>query len=390
MTAHIGVIMPAQPSMTDEWVWPTPRKPLTLQRKSRACRPAGKTTEKMNRFFNIKKADAVTTIFLYGDIGYEVESGQIAAELAACATDGGRIDVRINSNGGDVFSGIAIYNALKNSPADIRLYVDGVAASMASVIALCGKPVEMSKYARLMLHSVSGGCYGNKQEMAKCIAEIESLEDSLADIYAGRMGLTKEEVKAAYFDGADHWLTAREALDMGLVDGIYDAEPVPDGSTPEDIYNAFNNRLAEPQKQSIMNIEEIKKHPQFKDCNTVDDVVATALRLTDEAGGNATLAEENKTLKAQLKTLEDKIAVQAAKERKALLDDAERDGRINAGNRAAFEGILERDMDEGREVLSSLTPKRKVMADLHVQPGGSESPWERRQKQIRENRAKGK
>lgn len=83
-----------------------------------------------------------------------------------------------------------------------------------------------------MLHSVSGGCYGNKQEMAKCIAEIESLEDSLGEMYAQRMGMSKEEVKAQYFDGTDHWLTAQEALQMGLIDGIYDADPVAEDSTP--------------------------------------------------------------------------------------------------------------------------------------------------------------
>ena len=184
----------------------------------------------MNRFFNIQTGrDGESTIFLYGDIGdsYDVKSGQIASELMEAERVSRRINVRINSNGGDVYSGIAIYNALKGSNADIRIYVDGIAASMASVIALCGKPVEMSKYARLMLHSVSGGCYGNKREMQKCIEEIESLEDSLSDIYAGRLGMSKEEVKAAYFDDEDHWLTAEEALRLGFMDGIYDADPVP-------------------------------------------------------------------------------------------------------------------------------------------------------------------
>ena len=81
--------------------------------------------------------------------------------------------------------------------------------------------------------------------MQKCIEEIESLEDSLGDIYAARLGMTKEEVKARFFDGEDHWLTAEEALRLGFIDGIYDAEPVPAGSTPEQIYTLFNNRLAE-------------------------------------------------------------------------------------------------------------------------------------------------
>ena len=132
----------------------------------------------MSRFFNITTSDdGTSTIFLYGDIGdyTEVQSGRISQELMEAERVSRRIHVRINSNGGEVYSGIAIFNALRHSQADIRIYVDGIAASMASVIALCGKPVEMSKYARLMLHSVSGGCYGNKQDLQRCMEEIESL-----------------------------------------------------------------------------------------------------------------------------------------------------------------------------------------------------------------------
>ena len=119
---------------------------------------------------------------------------------------------------------------------------------MASVIALCGKPVEMSKYARLMLHSVSGGCYGNKQDLQRCMEEIESLEGSLSEIYAERLGMSKEEVKQTYFDGEDI-ADRKEALDLGFIDDIYDADPVPADSTPAQIYTLFNNRLVEPQKK---------------------------------------------------------------------------------------------------------------------------------------------
>ena len=343
----------------------------------------------MSKYFNMKQADGGVTIFLYGDIGYEVESGQIAAELTACAQTGGRIDVRINSNGGDVFSGIAIYNTLRNSDADIHLYVDGVAASMASVIALCGRPVEMSQYARLMLHSVSGGCYGNKHEMAKCIAEIESLEDSLGEMYAKRMGISKEEVKARYFDGADHWLTAEEALSMGLIDGIYDAEPVAAGSTPEEIYKTFNNRLRnEPQKANDMTLEELKKQAQFKDCKSDEEVVARAQHYATLAGKAQTLEDENKELKTKLQTYEAKAEADAEAERKALLDAAEKDGRINKDTRPTFEKILKDDPESGKKALKALTPKRKVMDDLHKETEDGKGPWALRQEQIREAKAK--
>lgn len=339
-----------------------------------------------SKFFNIQTdAEGVGTIFLYGDIGdyYDVQSVRVAKELMEAEKAGRRVNVRINSNGGEVYCGIAIYNAIQNSRADVRIYVDGIAASMASVIALCGKHVEMSKYARLMLHSVSGGCYGNKKEMQKCIDELESLEDSLADIYAARLGMTKEEVKAAYFDGEDHWLTADEALRLGFIDGIYDAEHVPEDSTPEQIYNLFNNRLVEPQNKDKMNLEEIRKHPSFKDCKSEEEVIAKAQAYAQEAGRVGSLAEENASLKARVEDFEAKAAADEEAARKALLDAAEADGRINAETRSTYESILKNSPEEGKKVLASLAPKRKVVEDLKVEPGG-ESPWNKRMREIKD------
>lgn len=339
----------------------------------------------MARFFNIQTgADGIPTIFLYGDIGdlYDVQSARVAQELLEAEKAGRRVNIRINSNGGEVYCGIAIYNAIRNCKADVRIYVDGIAASMASVIALCGKPVEMSRYARLMLHSVSGGCFGNKRDMQKCIEEIESLEDSLADIYAARTGMTKEEVKSKFFDGEDHWLTAKEALRLGFIDGIYDAEPVPAGSTPEQIYTLFNNWLVEPPKTEEMNLEEIRKNPLFKDCKSEEEVIAKAKAYAQEAERASQLAEENATLKGRVKAYEEQEETDKEAARKALLDAAEADGRINAETRPAYENILKTNPEEGEKVLSALAPRRKIMEDLRVEPG-SESPWNKRMQEIR-------
>lgn len=220
----------------------------------------------MKRFFNIIPGSDTCCVLLYGDIGDSystITSSQITRELMEAEVTYKNIDVRINSIGGEVYAGIAIFNALRASKANITIYVDGVAASMASVIALCGKPVYMSRYARLMLHSVSGACYGNTKDMKEMMEQMESLEDTLCDMYADKLGKDKESIKAAYFDGDDHWLSAEEAQALGFIDGIYDAEPVPEESTPEQIYAIFNNRLNEPQNSLNMNLEELKKRPQF-------------------------------------------------------------------------------------------------------------------------------
>lgn len=324
-------------------------------------------------------------ILLYGDIGDydDVCSGDIARELLEAESAYGKIDVRINSNGGDVYAGIAIFNALKNSKADITIYIDGIAASMASVIALCGKPVQMSRYSRLMLHSVMGGCYGNKDEMRRCIAEIESLEDTLCEMYATRLGKGKDEIRSTYFDGTDHWLRADEALALGFIDGIYDADPVPEDSTPDQVYQIFNNRLNKPQNEEQMNLDELKKRPHFKNCASDEDFLREIGVLETEAGKVPGLNTEVNRLTGELKVFQDKAKADEENSRKKLLDDAQEDGRIDATTRPIYENLLVKDRENGEKALEKLAPKRKVMNDLHVNPT-DESPWNKRQREIKE------
>lgn len=324
-------------------------------------------------------------ILLYGDIGDydDVRSGDIARELLEAESAYGKIDVRINSNGGDVYAGIAIFNALKNSKADITIYIDGIAASMASVIALCGKPVQMSRYSRLMLHSVMGGCYGNKDEMRRCIAEIESLEDTLCEMYATRLGKGKDEIRSTYFDGTDHWLRADEALALGFIDGIYDADPVPEDSTPDQVYQIFNNRLNKPQNEEQMNLDELKKRPHFKNRASDEDFLREIGVLETEAGKVPGLNTEVNRLTGELKVFQDKAKADEENSRKKLLDDAQEDGRIDATTRPIYENLLVKDRENGEKALEKLAPKRKVMNDLHVNPT-DESPWNKRQREIKE------
>ncbi|MFA6726603.1 MAG: head maturation protease, ClpP-related [Prevotella sp.] len=337
------------------------------------------------KLYNMIPGNDSCCILLYGDIGDydDVRSGDVARELLNAKDK--HIDVRINSNGGEVYCGIAIFNALRNSNADISIYVDGIAASMASVIALCGKHVEMSKYARLMLHSVSGGCYGNKKDLQKCIDEITGLESTICDMYSEKTGMSKEDIVNQFFDGEDHWLTAEEALALGFIDGIYDADPVPIDSTPEQIYSIFNNRLDEPKTKETMNIEELKKRPQFKDCVTEDDVLKRIGQLEADSAKFKDLSEENTSLKSKVQSFEDKAKQAEEKVRKDLLDKAEEDGRIDAKTRPTYENILKANPEDGKKVLESLQPKRNVMTDIRKEPG-AESPWDKRMQEIKENR----
>lgn len=185
--------------------------------------------------------DEKNTILLYGEIGEVISATDIKAEILQAESNGKTIEMRINSLGGDVYSGLAIIEAIRQSNADIRMFIDGVAASMASVIAMCGRHIEMGRYSRLMLHAVSAGCYGNTNEMLQCIQEMKKTENLLCEIISRKCNKTAEEIKSKYFDGEDHWLSAKEALGIGLIDGIFDMEKIQEPTT-ENIYNITNKR----------------------------------------------------------------------------------------------------------------------------------------------------
>lgn len=197
-------------------------------------------------FFNtLNGKENSVSILLYGDIGegQQVDSKAVVEELITLAARYPKIDVRINSCGGDVFSGMAIFNALKTSKADITVYIDGVAASIAAIVALCGKPLYMAPYAKLMLHSVKAGGYGDAKQLEQTIQLINQLHGDLSNMVSARLNITPEEVEQRFFDGTDHWLTAQEALQMKLINGIYETDTTEAPKAGEDVYQYFNNRL---------------------------------------------------------------------------------------------------------------------------------------------------
>ena len=184
----------------------------------------------MERIFNIIPGPQEDTccILLYGEIGDYADVGaeDIVRQLVAAERTYRKIDVRINSVGGDVAAGIAIFNFLRQSAADITIYIDCIAASTASFIAGCGKKVKMSRYGQIMIHQPMSDVFGNAAKLKDCVAHLEQVEDTLCEIYAARTGKSVEEIRTTYMDGRDHWLTAEEALAEGFVDEIFDDDAV--------------------------------------------------------------------------------------------------------------------------------------------------------------------
>lgn len=309
-------------------------------------------------FFNVilpRKELAAVSILLYGDIGQNgqdpVDSAAVVTEIKDLSSRYKNIDVRINSMGGEVYAGLAIFNALKESDANIHIYIDGVAASMAGVIALCGKPLHMSRYSRLMLHSVSGGVSGSSQYIRAYADQIDALTNTLVDIVAERAGMSADEVRAKWFEGSDHWISAQEALDLKLADSIYDmhdGQAPAENATAEAIYE-FTNRLhSQPQiNENMVILEELRKMSSFTDVITDEQAVAAVAKLENEAA-------KVPALEARLEALENEKKQATAQARNAYLDQAVADGRIQEAQKAQFLALMGHDEAGVKAVIDSM------------------------------------
>jgi ATP-dependent Clp protease protease subunit len=172
------------------------------------------------RIQNAAKTDEAT-VYIYQEIEsfWGVSAHDFVRELAGIKAS--TIHVRINSPGGDVFDGMAIYNALKRHPSEIVTHVDGLAASAASIIALAGDRVVMGVGSFLMIHNAWGIVIGDAKDMREMADSLEKITGSLAGIYATRTGKPADEIQAML--DAETWLSAEEAVEGGFADETEDA-----------------------------------------------------------------------------------------------------------------------------------------------------------------------
>ena len=170
--------------------------------------------------FSMLAKGTVGEILIYDVIGLDyggIGSMDFIQQLAALG-DVDSITVRINSPGGDVFEGVAIYNALKMHPATINVQIDSLAASVATVIAMAGETITISDSGFMMIHNASGICFGEASDMR---ATADLLDKIRAGAMLGAYARSKISVPdlIALMD-AETWYTAQEAVDAGWADSI--------------------------------------------------------------------------------------------------------------------------------------------------------------------------
>jgi ATP-dependent Clp protease, protease subunit len=176
----------------------------------------------MASWYAIRARGTGAEVAIYDEIGaYGVSAKGFLAELGALP-DTAPIDLRLNSPGGSVFDAVAIHNALKRHEGTVTVWIDGIAASAASYVAMAGDEIVMPENAFLMIHDPAGLVMGTAQDMRAMAEALDKVKGSLVRGYAARSGKPEAEISALM--AAETWFDAQDALDLGLATRM--AEPV--------------------------------------------------------------------------------------------------------------------------------------------------------------------
>lgn len=175
-------------------------------------------------WYRIENHDAssdTTKVYLYDEIGFwGTTADEFVQEFKDITTP--NIHVHINSPGGRIFDGIAIYNAIKSHPSQVTTIIDALGASIASVIFQAGDTRQVTRNATMMIHDGAGLVFGNAQDMRDMADLLDKMSNNIADIYAGAAGGSVAEWRALMKE--ETWYSSKEAVDAGLADEVLKVE----------------------------------------------------------------------------------------------------------------------------------------------------------------------
>ena len=222
------------------------------------------------QWYNIQnKASETADIYIFDKIGmYGVTAQDFIGEIKELKNT--PINLRINSLGGDVFNGMAIYNVIKKREAKTTVYIEGIAASIATIIALGADEVVMSENSLFMIHNAWGGTMGDAKDMRKSAETLEKISTELTEIYMKKTGLSYDVVSNMMDEKT--WLNSEEAYELGFVDTISDAIKI---AAKYDVSKFKNITNEQVQNKLNININNRKMTNELKEWfnNKVEEIV---------------------------------------------------------------------------------------------------------------------
>jgi len=226
----------------------------------------------LKEWYNINnKASETADVYIFDEIGmYGITAQSFISDIKDLKDK--PINLRINSLGGDVFDGMAIYNVIKKREKKTTVYIEGIAASIATIVALGADEVIMSENSLFMIHNAWGGSMGNASDLRKTAETLEKISGELTDIYVKKTGLAVERITEMMEE--ETWLNADEAYEMGFVDTISDSIKV---AAKYDVSKFKNITSEQIQNKLSININNKKMTNELKEWfnNKVEEIVAT-------------------------------------------------------------------------------------------------------------------
>lgn len=172
-------------------------------------------------FYNKETVKEETILYIYDEISpWGIDAKSIVKDIASAT---GPIRMKLNTPGGNVFDGIAIYSAMRASKNEISVDIEGIAASAGAIIAMGGTKINMAENAFLMIHEAWTLMVGNASDLRKEADVLEKIDEQIVNIFSKKSGKDNKEVKKAL--SAETWFNGQEAMDWGLIDNIIETEP---------------------------------------------------------------------------------------------------------------------------------------------------------------------
>jgi len=169
----------------------------------------------MQSWYEIKNEADRSDIYIFDEIGFfGISAATLVNEIKTIGNK--PLGVHLNSGGGAVFDGFAIHEVLRAHPAPVTVYVEGLAASIASVIAMAGDEIQMSENSLMMIHNAQAGVGGNKEELIKMADVLKKIDEQLLNIYHKKSKRKRDKI--AQMMENETWLNAEEAVEMGFAD----------------------------------------------------------------------------------------------------------------------------------------------------------------------------
>lgn len=269
----------------------------------------------------------IPVVYAYGFVS-DAMASQVASMLDIYSSmNPPCIDLHVNSAGGSTGCGTAIRNCIKNCRVPVDIYIDGVAASMGAFMALSGRRVYMSRYARMMLHEgrviEMDGTASDLREMAD---EVDAANNNLMAMTMERTKMSEADVKDMFFNGKDNWFSADEAKKLGLIDDIYDIDEVnvPQAANHIEVYAV----LSEAYQNGLFNTKN-DTMPEFKMPKEVLAAVGLQEGATETEYNMAVMAVVQKNSDMTLQ-LEQQRVEAVTKEVTAMLTGAVEGKKITA------------------------------------------------------------